>query len=124
MEQVKQVSTVSLCMQKSSNYAPLAQLGERYPYKVDVGSSSLSRSTILIEVKDMELRFVGKDGSMGLRNGRVYKTKIWSDKRYIWVTAKIGISKTCHARMKQQLHLPRTGSWYDKLLLCSISSVG
>lgn len=92
MGQVKQVSTVFLCMQnKPSNYAPLAQMGERYPYKIDAGSSSLSRSTILIEVKDMELCFVGKDGSMGLRNGRVYKTKIWSDKRYIWVTAKIGI---------------------------------
>lgn len=28
-----------------SIYAPLAQLGERFPYKEDVGSSSLSRST-------------------------------------------------------------------------------
>jgi hypothetical protein len=33
----------------------------------------------------MYLKFVGKDGSMGLTHGKVYNVKIESDRRYIWV---------------------------------------
>lgn len=34
---------------------------------------------------NMYLKFVGKDGSMGLTYGKVYKVKIESDSQYIWV---------------------------------------
>lgn len=33
----------------------------------------------------MCLKFIGKNGSMGLVFGRVYDVKIVSDSRYIWV---------------------------------------
>lgn len=33
----------------------------------------------------MYLKFIGEDGSMGLRNGINYKVKITSDDAFIWV---------------------------------------
>lgn len=33
----------------------------------------------------MEARFIGSNGSMGLRHGRVYNITITKDARYVWV---------------------------------------
>lgn len=33
----------------------------------------------------MEARFIGNNGSMGLRHGKVYNITITKDARYIWV---------------------------------------
>lgn len=33
----------------------------------------------------MYLRFIGANGSMGLKYGNVYNVEIYEDKKYIWV---------------------------------------
>ena len=34
----------------------------------------------------IDLRFVGKEGSMGLTNGRIYRVRVTSKDHYIWVS--------------------------------------
>lgn len=33
----------------------------------------------------MKLRFIGKDGSMGLRHGAIYSVMVYGSKEFIWV---------------------------------------
>lgn len=39
----------------------------------------------------MRLKFIGADGSMGLRNGEVYQVSFKSTENYIILTIKIGM---------------------------------
>lgn len=41
----------------------------------------------------MKLKFIGKDGSMGLENGKTYTVDITTTKDYVWVSATQGIFK-------------------------------
>ena len=39
----------------------------------------------------MKLRFVGEDGSMGLKNGEVYDTRIFIKGKFLWVEWKVNL---------------------------------
>lgn len=39
----------------------------------------------------MKLRFMGEDGSMGLRNGEVYETRIFIKGEFLWVEWKVNL---------------------------------
>ena len=41
----------------------------------------------------MHLKYIGKNGSMGLVTGKVYKVKVTSQKHFIWV--EWGFCKAC-----------------------------
>lgn len=42
----------------------------------------------------MYMRFIGKNGSMGLRCGQVYKTKIFAQGNYIFVKWSDGLMRS------------------------------
>lgn len=39
----------------------------------------------------MKLKFIGEDGSMGLRTGEVYDTRIFIKGEYLWVEWKVNL---------------------------------
>lgn len=39
----------------------------------------------------MKLRFMGEDGSMGLKNGEVYETHIFIKGKFLWVEWKVNL---------------------------------
>ena len=49
----------------------------------------------------MYLKFIGENGSMGLRRGSIYDVKIISKDKYIWV--KWGFRKVCPYSSPQAL---------------------
>lgn len=53
----------------------------------------------------MKLRFIGEDGSMGLKNGEAYDARIYIRGKFLWVEWKVG-------RLR---YLPRIGTWHTPL---------
>lgn len=61
----------------------------------------------------MKLKFIGKDGSMGLENGKTYTVDITTTKDYVWISATKGIFKpiiscpySCMQALAQNWELP------------------
>ncbi len=52
---------------------------------------------------EFKLRYIGQDGSMGLKHGKIYKVKIVSDDRYIWVKWGYGWNMCCPYTSLQSL---------------------
>lgn len=64
----------------------------------------------------MKLKFIGEDGSMGLRTGEVYDTRIFIKGEYLWVEWKVNLYtvKSCPyistQSFAQNWELPRYNS--------------
>ena len=45
----------------------------------------------------MKLRFIGEDGSMGLKNGEAYDARIYIRGKFLWVEWKVGrfMTRSC-----------------------------
>ena len=45
----------------------------------------------------MKLRFIGEDGSMGLKNGEAYDARIYNRGKFLWVEWKVGrfMTRSC-----------------------------
>lgn len=39
----------------------------------------------------MFLKFIGQDGSMGLRKNKYYEVRVYSDTQFIWLETKDGV---------------------------------
>lgn len=45
----------------------------------------------MTEEAEMKLKFIGEDGSMGLRTGEIYDTRIFIKGEYLWVEWKASL---------------------------------